>query len=135
MKITVERDVFNKSWTQGRLSVDGVFLCYTLEDTDRFLEAGGLDDKVKGETAIPRGEYKLTLSMSNRFKKVLPEVLGVKYFTGIRIHAGNTVDDTDGCILVGMNRIGAVITHSQMALSHLMKLLENTDEEVIIEVK
>ena len=136
MNITVERDVFNKDWTQGRLYVNDAFLCYTLEDTDRFLEAGSKEDKVKGSTAIPRGVYKLTLSMSNRFKKTLPEVLNVPYFTGIRIHAGNTKDDTDGCILVGLHRTeDGVVTQSQMALGILMKLLDKAASETTIKVK
>ena len=136
MNITVERDVFNKDWTQGKLYVNDAFLCYTLEDTDRFLEVGSKEDKIKGSTAIPRGVYKLTLSMSNRFKKTLPEVLNVPYFTGIRVHAGNTKDDTDGCILVGLHRTeDGVVTQSQMALGILMKLLDKAASEITIEVK
>jgi len=133
MRLTLERDVFSKEWTQGKLLVNDAFLCYTLEDTDRFLEVGE-DVKVYGKTAIPRGEYDLVLSMSPRFKKVLPEILKVPFFTGIRIHAGNTVDDTEGCILVGVERhTNGTVTQSVVALKKLMTLMG--DGKHTIEIK
>jgi hypothetical protein len=133
MKLTLDRDVFGKEWTQGKLYVDGVFFCYTLEDTDRWMEIGG--DKVYSKTAIPRGEYQLKLTHSPRFKKVLPLLLDVPQFTGIRIHAGNSHVDTDGCILVGMERSeNGMVLQSKVAMVRLMDLLENTKEPVTIEV-
>lgn len=137
MKLTLERDVYNKDWTQGKLYVDGSFLCYALEDTDRFLESSpsGCGKKEYGATAIPRGEYKITLTLSSRFGKVLPLLANVKCFTGVRIHAGNTAEDTEGCILVGMDRTqDGVVTQSRIALASLMKLLTNTKEEIVLEV-
>lgn len=86
-------------FTEGKMYIDGVFECFTVEDADRGLEAGG--KKVQDKTAIPRGTYKVIMSMSPRFKKVLPEVLNVPGFTGVRIHAGNNSRDTEGCIIVG----------------------------------
>jgi hypothetical protein len=137
MKLTLERDVFSSNWTQGKLYIDGVFFCYTLEDRDRWLESETKSEgKTYGKTAIPRGEYVVQLTLSNRFNKVLPLLLDVPYFTGIRIHAGNTHADTDGCILVGMDRLETgTITQSQIAMGHLMKLLENSTTPIVLEVK
>lgn len=99
MKLKLVRKIGNAGFTEGRLYIDDVFECFTVEDADRRLESGGT--KVQDKTAIPKGTYEVTLSMSNRFKKVLPEVLKVPGFTGVRIHAGNTSKDTEGCIIVG----------------------------------
>ena len=134
MKLTLVRDVFNKQWTQGKLYVNDAFYCYTLEDTDRFLEAGNL--KEQDNTAIPRGTYAVQVTMSPRFKKPLPLLFSVPNFVGIRIHAGNTHHDTEGCILVGMDRTetGKVL-QSQIAMSGLMKFFANNDNKATIEVK
>ena len=70
----------------GQLYVDGTFFCDTLENTDY---------------AIPTGFYRLRVTMSPRFKIYLPLLDGVIGRTGIRIHAGNTIEHTEGCILVG----------------------------------
>ncbi len=72
------------------------FICNTLEDCVR-------PDSIKipGQTAIPAGEYKLILDYSEKFKKIMPHILDVPGFSGIRIHSGNTEADTEGCILVG----------------------------------
>jgi hypothetical protein len=99
MQLTVKRTLFNKTNTIGELYIDGVFFCYTLEDVVR--NAG--TKKVYGQTAIPYNTYKVILSLSNRFKKVLPEILNVPDFSGVRIHGGNTEADSLGCILVAFN--------------------------------
>lgn len=88
-----------KGFTESKLHIDGIFECYTVEDEDRGLESGGT--KVQNSTAIPKGIYNVTISMSNRFKKFLIEVLDVKGFAGIRMHSGNSSKDTEGCIIVG----------------------------------
>src|SRR5262245_55691636 len=82
--------------TIGQLYVDGNFFGHTLEDVVR--EAGV---KVPGETAIPAGMYEGEVTFSPRFKTNLPLIKNVPNFTGIRIHAGNSEGDTEGCILVG----------------------------------
>jgi hypothetical protein len=99
MKLKLARTTNGDDFTEGKLSVDDVQEFYTVEDTDRFLEDGG--EKVYGRTAIPRGIYPVVISRSNRFKKDLIEILNVPFFTGIRIHTGNSSKDTDGCIIVG----------------------------------
>lgn len=99
--------------TLGSLYVDGTWECWTLEDQIR-------DAKVPGQTAIPAGDYEVRLTTSPKFGRVLPEVLQVPGFVGIRIHGGNRKEDTDGCILVGQQRGPAWIGQSQLALSALM---------------
>jgi hypothetical protein len=102
MKFTLQREVFAPTYTLGILLAGDVHIGYTCEDRDRYLEHGG--EKVYGTSAIPRGNYVLELSYSNRFKRVLPILLNVPQFTAIRIHGGNTAEDTLGCILVGLDR-------------------------------
>lgn len=99
MNIKLKRIIGTKGFTEGHLYVDGVFECYTVEDEDRKLESGGT--KVQNQTAIPKGRYGITISMSNRFKKFLIEILNVEGFSGIRMHSGNSSKDTEGCIIVG----------------------------------
>jgi len=102
MFIETIRDVFGGEFTLGKLTIDGEEFCYTLEDTDRRLESGG--EKVHGKTAIPRGVYDVVMSYSPHFKKIMPEVLNVPGYLGVRIHGGNTPADTKGCLLVGRHR-------------------------------
>ena len=94
MKLKLIRSKGTKGFTEGKLYVNDVFECYTIEDQVR-------EVKVQNATAIPAGTYQVVLSMSKRFKKILPEVLDVPGFTGIRIHSGNSSKDTEGCIIVG----------------------------------
>lgn len=100
MKLLLRRENCAENYTRGRLFIDGVFECWTMEDTDRFMESGG--EKIYGKTCIPRGEYEVIVTMSNRFKRRLPLLKDVPGFEGIRIHPGNTAQDTEGCILVGV---------------------------------
>jgi len=102
MQLLIKRDASTKVSTPGQLYlVEGnvkKWLAYTLEDVVRS------GPKVHGHTAIPAGTYDLRLSLSNRFKKELPEVLQVPNFTGVRMHGGNTHENTEGCPLIGMAR-------------------------------
>lgn len=109
MKIKLVREFFTPTETLGSLLIDGKFFCYTLEDVDRGLtQSMELSDvkkkKVKEETAIPYGKYRVQLTYSNRFKRILPLVVDVKGFEGIRFHGGNTHLNTEGCILVAKQR-------------------------------
>lgn len=106
MELTLKRLVFADTYTEGWLLIDGVIFCDTLEDKTRdYNKDGDLDEpgegKVYGETAIPFGRYEVILSHSPRFRKILPEVLGVKHFAGIRIHSGAIPAHSLGCVLVG----------------------------------
>lgn len=137
MKITVKRGGIHDESTTGELFIDGLFECFTLEDKDRYLEEG-TNAKVYGRTAIPRGEYRITITLSNRFKKPLPLLHGVPGFDGIRIHAGNTHDDTDGCILVGHTFDGDFIGESRKAMDSLQPKIQaalDAGEEVIVLVE
>lgn len=90
MNIRIDRLYKKEDYTIGKLYINGVFLCSTLEDKVRTLDT--IEDKVYGETAIPEGRYEVILSYSKRFNKILPELLNVPFFKGIRIHAGNYAD-------------------------------------------
>jgi hypothetical protein len=95
--LTLERMIFTDTSTIGELRIDGDLLCYTLEDTCR-------NHKIDSVTAIPAGKYKVIVTESKRFKRPLPLLVDVPNFEGIRIHPGNTSEDTEGCILVGMRK-------------------------------
>jgi hypothetical protein len=96
MKLELKRFYEGKKYTLGLLCIDGLFECFTLEDTARHGAP-----KIPGETAIPEGTYPVTIDESARFKRLMPHVMDVPGFSGIRIHSGNTADDTEGCILLG----------------------------------
>lgn len=85
--------------TVGKLYVDGGFECYILEDQVR----AASEAKVYGKTAIPAGRYRVVMTMSPRFKRVLPLLVNVPGYEGVRIHTGNRAEDTEGCLLPGMD--------------------------------
>ena len=128
MKLRLLREPSSHGATLGALYVDGVWLCWTLEDVVR-------EVKIPHETAIPFGVYPVRLSLSARFKVELPEVLNVPGFTGIRIHAGNTNKDTDGCVLVGLDRGRAEIYRSRLALEGLMGRLRSASGAHVLSVE
>lgn len=102
LDIFVARKEGTKGFAGGRLYLNGTFECYTLEDEVREIKDVPVEQwKVKGETAIPRGRYRVIVSKSNRFGKDLPEILNVPGYTGVRIHPGNNAENTEGCLLVG----------------------------------
>lgn len=108
MIIRIIREPSLNGTTIGVVMVDDRFLCWSLEDAIR-------DVKVAGETAIPAGRYRVALTHSPKFGRVLPEVLNVPGFAGVRIHPGNSAADTEGCLLFGHQRKGAFIEQSRMA--------------------
>lgn len=124
MKIEVKRLHRTSNSTIGELTIDGKFECYTLEDVERNV-------KIKGETAIPKGTYKVIINQSNRFKRLLPLLIGVPNFEGVRIHAGNSNHDTEGCILVGQNRSLDYITKSRKAFDSLFKKMQKAKDITI----
>lgn len=136
MRITLNRYELKKNWTMGELFINDVFICDTLEPPYRGDDL--TNKKVKGNTAIPCGIYKVIMSFSNRFQKVLPEILGVPFFVGIRMHSGNTVDDTEACILSGKKMKEGYIGNSRETMKYINNALTeafNAKEEIQIEVK
>lgn len=117
MKIEIKRLHQTSKSTIGELSINGVFECYTLEDVER-------EVKIKGITAIPKGTYKVGISMSTRFKKELPILFDVPNFTGVRIHSGNVAENTEGCILVGNTRSLDFIGESRKAFNKLFEKMK-----------
>jgi hypothetical protein len=115
MNIIVERKDLTDTRTIGTLTMAS-FSCFTLEDAVRA-------EKIYGKTAIPAGTYEVVISFSNRFQKMLPLLLKVPNFEGIRIHAGNKSEDTEGCLLLGMNRTTDTVTESRKAMSLFMPQL------------
>lgn len=132
MKIYIRRFEYGTNYTIGRLFVDGEYQCYTLEDKVR-------DTKIFGETAIPAGKYKVVIDYSPRFKRELPHILDVPGFEGVRIHPGNTSEDTEGCILVGKLWGGTnFIGQSRKAFEELfakMKAAVAAKEEIELEIE
>jgi hypothetical protein len=131
MKLLLQRHPSTEVCTTGDLYLNGQWYCYTLEDVVR-------KDKIKGKTAIPAGLYKVTVNWSGRFQKPMPLILDVPNYTGVRIHTGNTADDTEGCILIG-NELGKnAIYKSKEAFADLferIKVALNHNEEITIEIK
>lgn len=126
MQIIVKRDTPTENSTPGRLFVvehgKERFVCYTLEDIPRAV-------KIPGKTAIPVGEYQVTISHSARFKRQLPLLHAVPNFTGIRIHGGNTHENTEGCVLVGRVRNSSDrISNCAPALAEVMRLISNATD-------
>lgn len=117
MQITVKRLHKTNTSTIGELLIDGIFQCYTLEDVERPV-------KIKNETAIPKGTYKVIINQSNRFKRLLPLLLNVPNYEGVRIHSGNTNHDTEGCILVGQTRGDNYVGQSRKAFDKLFKKMQ-----------
>ena len=140
MIITLRRIAMKDTYTIGKLYIDGVYFCDTVEDKDR-----GLDDsmeesvikerKVYGETAIPLGTYKVEITYSPKFKKNLPLLYNVKGFEGIRIHSGNTAEDSLGCIIVGKNKKVGMVLDSRSTMTKLMKILTNTKENIWLTIR
>lgn len=117
MKLLLKRLHKTDKSTIGELSINGKFEAYTLEDVER-------KDKVFGKTAIPKGTYEVVMTMSNRFKKMMPLLLNVPNFDGVRVHAGNKPEDTEGCLLLGTTRGQDFIGGSRDAIAKFYPKLE-----------
>ena len=152
MELILKRIAKRKTYTIGRLYIrqqvmdeylpgtEDKYFCDTLEPTWRDYEHGAY--KVKGRSAIPEGRYAVVISWSPKFKQWLPILLGGPDFNrkwqGIRIHAGNTAKDTEGCILVGKNReVGKVLDSRKWLYELKQKIVEakDRDEAVWITIK
>lgn len=126
INLFLKRQVKTKDFTLGELFINGVSFCQTVEDMERMP-----NEKVYGKTAIPKGTYKVVINMSNRFKKEMPLLLSVPNFEGVRIHSGNTAEDTEGCIIVGMTRTLSGVAMSRIAYTKLMEKLKGENEILI----
>lgn len=125
--------------TIGQLTINGRAICWMLEDPVREIEGRPVEEwKIKGQTAIPRGRYKIERTFSNRFQYTTPQLMDVPGFTGIRIHTGNTAADTEGCLLPGMERREKGVGQSVLAYREVMKWIDAIEAqglEVWIEVR
>ena len=141
MKLEIKRIAKKEGYTIGRMYVDGAYFCDTLEDTDRGLRQDMslreiIGKKVAGKTAIPTGRYELELgTISPKFGGrswakccggKVPRLEGVKGYSGVLIHVGNSEKDTEGCILVGLNSVKGRLVNSASTFARLMELLNNT---------
>lgn len=111
MLVEVKRSFKGAEYTIGKLYIDGNYYCDTLEDVVR---PTGV--KIPGKTAIPAGKYKVKVTWSPRFKRYLPEILNVPGFSGVRIHSGNSATDTEGCLLLGLNKEKGKVLNSKNAV-------------------
>lgn len=134
MELQLKREIFTDESTIGTLTIDGVFECYILEDKDR-----GINNtltleqimrvKVYGKTAIPYGRYEVDWTMSARFKVMMPILLNVVGWSGIRIHKGNTEIDSLGCLLCGTRKLSNRITESTSATNKLYAKIESAKKQ------
>lgn len=128
MELKLVRLYKKSEYTIGKLYIDGKYFCDTVEDCDRGLtstmsEAEIAKRKIYGKTAIPTGRYRVTLTYSNKFKRVLPLVNAVKGFLGIRMHNGKDASSSLGCIIVGENKIKGGVINSKATMEKLMQRL------------
>lgn len=140
LELLLDRKYKNETYTIGNLYVDGEWFCNTLEDKDRGLsQTMPLEEikrqKVYGETAIPTGRYEVRMDIvspkyngvkwyKDNFGGRMPRLETVKGFSGILIHSGNTALDSNGCILVGMNKAKGKVLDSRATFQKLWKILE-----------
>lgn len=136
MELKLDRKFKKETYTIGKLYVNGVLFCDTVEDRDRGLtqsmsEAEIKKIKVYGQTAIPTGTYEVKMTYSPKFSKnswgkkysgKVPQVIGVKGFEGIRIHPGSNELQTSGCILPGKNLVKGKVLNS---VEYYYKLIDN----------
>ncbi len=133
MKLILQRHPSANGCTHGDITRDDLPQCISLEDEIREIEGVPVEEwKIPGKTAIPAGTYDLKITWSNRFQKMMPQLMNVPGFEGIRIHPGNVATDTEGCILVGTSRSGESILHSRDAYTALLQALDASDHTIEI---
>ena len=129
MEILLVRSTFTDDYTEGKLFVNGVYVCDTVEDKDRGLDDKMSEDeilkkKVFGKTAIPIGRYRVVIDWSNKFNKNLIHILKVKGFDGVRSHSGNSATDSYGCVIVGIRKTKGWVGDSRKTYAILHKMVE-----------
>ena len=143
MEIVLNRIAKKDSYTIGKLYIDGKYVCDTCEDKDRGLTDSMTVEEIKskkvyGQTAIPTGTYTVSYTMSNRFKKMMPLINNVKGFEGIRMHNGNSADNSLGCILLGENKAVGKVLNSRATCAKVYPLIEvasKKGERITITIK
>lgn len=143
MEIVLNRIAKKDSYTIGKLYIDGKYVCDTCEDKDRGLTDSMTVEEIKskkvyGQTAIPTGTYTVSYTMSNRFKKMMPLINNVKGFEGIRMHNGNSADNSLGCILLGENKAVGKVLNSRATCAKVYPLIEAASkkgERITITIK
>ena len=142
MELELTRSVKTNKSTIGELTVNGVFECFILEDKDRGLRKDMpiselIVMKIKTRTAIPTGRYEIVVSFSDKFQKMLPLLLDVPAFAGIRIHPGNTDANTEGCLLPGKTKSPDMIGSSRVAFTALFDKIKAAlqREKIFITIK
>lgn len=141
MKLTLKRIALRPTYTIGKLYIDDVYFCDTIEDTVRDTNKSGKFDngeqKIKGKTAIPYGTYEIKWTYSPRFKKYTPQLMNVPSFEGIRIHAGNTSADTEGCLILGKNKQVGKVLNSRATINKFYPIIKEacSNGKVTIEIK
>lgn len=137
MELLLKRIAKKKEYTIGKLYIDNKYFCDTLEDTDRNLKQSMSESEIKkikipGKTAIPIGIYRINMNVvspkfgSKAFYKAvcngkIPRLMEVPGFQGILIHSGNDSSETDGCLLVGKNKVIGKVLESQNTFTRLVR--------------
>lgn len=153
ISIVLERAYRGKEYTIGKLYINNKYFCDTLEDVDRGLtqsmsEQEILSIKIKNQTAIPIGQYKIVMNIASpkysNFSKYpwakpyqgkLPRLLNVPGYSGVLIHPGNTKNDTSGCILLGENNVKGKVVNSQKKWKEFMEILSKDRNNIILTIK
>lgn len=142
MDILLNRIAKRDKYTIGKLYINGSYFCDTIEDKDRGLtqrmsNAEISKIKVYAQTAIPIGKYQIVMTYSSKFKKVMPLLLNVPGFAGIRIHSGNTAEDTEGCIITGQNKVVGKVINSRVTTDKLYSIIKEAcaKEKVYITIQ
>ena len=137
MELTLKRIALRSEYTIGKLYVDGEYVADTIEDTVRDLDKDGKfangEVKIPGKTAIPYGRYEITMkvkspkysnfskySWAKKYDGYLPRLLNVLHFDGVLIHVGNSALDSEGCIIVGENKVVGKVINSVNTFRRLM---------------
>ena len=142
MELKLERKYRSNNYCIDKLYINGKYFSDALEDPDRGLtDSMNLEEikriKVKGDTCIPYGTYNVTITYSPRFKRNLPLINNVKGFEGIRVHNGNIPQHTEGCVLLGFNKIKGQVINSKDTVNKFINIVQkalNKGEKVTIEI-
>lgn len=150
MLFELKRTYNNERYCIGHLYANGLYVCDTIEDTDRGLtqdmsESEIAERKVKAKTAIPTGTYYVTTAIiSPKFWQKryysrfcggkMPRLLCVPGYDGILIHRGINETSTAGCIIVGYNTIKGMVTQSQQAFEKVYKMIDKHKDDVWLKI-